>query len=134
MIPEQTVASALNLEKKMYAALSEVAELTGELSGAVNRQDQVSVQLFLTMRQDLIDQLLAHRASLRRLYRELPTQDGTLLRRILVGNPGKAELAPAEQTLLKQVNSNRTLLERICRVDQAVSQRFGGPNSFYAAK
>ena len=42
MLSEQTVMSALVTERKMYTALTELLETTGELSEALSRQDQVS--------------------------------------------------------------------------------------------
>lgn len=132
MIPEQAVAQSVTIQKKMYAALTEVAELTTELSEAVNRQDQVSVQIFLSMRQDLIDQLLNCRAQLRWLCAELPTREGAMLRRLNAGSLGESELSPSGLDLLRQVKNNRALLERICQADERVSRSFGGPNSFYA--
>lgn len=46
---EQVAAAALATERKRYEALSEVMELTEELSEAIQRQDQVSIRMFLGM-------------------------------------------------------------------------------------
>ena len=40
--------------------------------------------------------------------------------------------SPAGEALLRQIQRNRALLERVQRVDQSVSRRLGGKNSFYA--
>ena len=132
MLSEQTLASALAIQRKVYASLSETAELTDELSQAVNRQDSVSVRMFLSMRQEEIDRLLGYKATLRRQCAQLPPGDRDLLHRLLAGEAGTAPSSPSGQALERQSKSNRALLERICRADQAVSRRFGGPNSFYA--
>ena len=57
MLTEQQLTSVLATERRIYAALSEVLELTGELSASIQRGDSVSVQLFLQLRQEPINQL-----------------------------------------------------------------------------
>lgn len=133
MLTEQSLSFACAIERQMYTCLSEIAELTDQLSDAVNRQDQVSVRMFLSMRQEEIDRMMGHRAALRRHCAELPAQDGARLRRLLAGTVGD-EPPPEAQALLKQVSSNRKLLERICQADRSVSRRFGGSSSFYSDK
>lgn len=134
MLSEEILSAALAHQKGMYACLTELDELTSELADAVARQDSVSVQLYLTMRQQEIDRLLAHRAALRRQCIQLPTTDGALLRHLLAGRPvGDAPLSDLARQLLQQADNTRALLQRVCRADQAVNLRFGGPRSFYAS-
>lgn len=132
MLSDQTLAEALAIQRKVYGSLTEVAELTDELSQAVNRRDQVSVRMFLSMRQEEIDRLLGHKAALRRQCAQLPPGDRALLLQILRGAESSGLTSANAQALERQSKSNRSLLERVCRADQAVSRRFGGPNSFYA--
>ena len=44
----------LMLEKKIYNSLNEVQDLTRQLAEALDRQDQVSVRMLLTLRQEPI--------------------------------------------------------------------------------
>lgn len=132
MLRDQTLAEALAIQRKMYASLTEVAELTDELSQAVDRRDQVSVRMFLAMRQEEIDRLLGHRAALRRQCAQLPPGDRTLLLQMLQGKESSGLISPDVQALERQAKNTRSLLERVCRADQAVSRRFGGPKSFYS--
>lgn len=133
MLSEQTLSYACAVERQMHTSLIELDDLTSQLADAVSRQDQVSVRLFLSMRQEEIDRMLGYKAALRRHCAELPAQDGARLRLLLTGKPGD-EPPDKVQALLKQVNTNRNLLEKICRADQSVSRRFGGSASFYAGK
>lgn len=132
MLSDQTLATATAIQRKMYTSLTEVADLTDQLSQAVDRRDQVSVRMFLSMRQEEIDQLTNYKAMLHRQCAELPPEDGTLLDQILTGKTSQSPTSPAGQALLQQVEKNQTLLERVCRADQAVSRRLGGPTSYYA--
>lgn len=132
MLSNQTLATATAIQRKMYTSLTEVADLTDQLSQAVDRRDQVSVQMFLSMRQEEINQLSSCEAVLQRQCAELPSEDGALLRQLLTGKVSQPPTSPDGQALLQQVERNRALLERVRWADQAVSRRLGGPASYYA--
>lgn len=132
MLSDQTLSTASAIQRKMYTSLTEVADLTDQLSQAVDRRDQVSVQMFLSMRQEEINQLSSYKAILQRQCAELPSEDGTLLHQLLTGKASQPPTSPAGQALVQQVAKNRALLDRVCRADQAVSRRLGGPTSYYA--
>lgn len=132
MLSHEIFSAALAVEKAMYRALSEVEELTDELAQAVDRQDQVSVRMFLALRQEPIDCLTGYKAQLRRQCAGLPAEDGALLRRLL--EEKEPPQCTGAEELLRQVNRNRVLLERIVRADQRISSRLGGTSSFYERK
>ena len=52
MLDDRHFSAASAVQRKMYVLLTEVSELTDQLSQAVDRQDQVSVRMFLSMRQE----------------------------------------------------------------------------------
>lgn len=131
MLNQQEWTAALAVERKMYGALSEVLDLTRELSDAVGRQDQVSVRLFLQMRQEQINLLRECREALKKQCQRLPPQEGESLRLVLAG---EAPDAPEGNALLLQVRRNRALLERVIELDQRVNQRLGGKKSFYTVR
>lgn len=130
MLSQQVLAAASAAEKQMYLALTEVEDLTQELAQAIDRQDQVSVRMFLSLRQEQIDKLTELQALLRRQCRQLPEDDAALLRGILSGTPPSP--CPQAEDLLQQVKRNRILLERVCRADQQSSRRLCGNSSFYS--
>lgn len=132
MLSDQTLSTATAIQRKMYTSLTEVADLTDQLSQAVDRQDQVSVRMFLSMRQDEINQLTNCKAILQRQCAELPAEEGAQLRQILAGTADWAPATQAGQILQHQVERNRALLKRVQQADQAVSRRLGGPTSYYA--
>ena len=124
---EQALKVAMSAEQKMYTALSEVMELTGELADAFQRQDQVSVQMFLGMRQEPIDRLESCKAMLERQCLQLPPEQRQILRGILKGQTPPPQ-APA---LGELVQKNTRLLDRILEVDRRLNLRIGGEHSFY---
>ena len=124
---EQVLKVAMSAEQKMYTALSEVMELTGELADAFQRQDQVSVQMFLGMRQEPIDRLESCKAMLERQCLQLPPEQRQILRGILQGQTRP----PQAQALGESVQKNKRLLDRILEVDRQLNLRIGGEHSFY---
>lgn len=125
---EQTITEAHGACRRIYTALTELLELTNELSEAIQRQDQVSVQLFLSMRQEPLEQLRVYDARLRRLCSLLPQAEGAQLRQVLNGQSGGTA---ATQGLEQTVRQNRQLLEQITRIDERINRRMGGKKSFY---
>ena len=124
---EQVLKVAMSAEQKMYTALSEVMELTGELADAFQRQDQVSVQMFLGMRQEPIDRLESCKAMLERQCLQLHPEQRQILRGILQGQTPP----PQAQALGELVQKNKRLLDRILEVDRRLNLRIGGEHSFY---
>lgn len=124
MADEQAIMAAVSTERKRYNALTEVMELTQELSQAIQRQDQVSVQMFLSMRQEPINQLWELQALQRK---QCIAQPG--LEALLSGT--QAGQTPIAQSLVKLAEQNRSLLERIRQADRQISIRLGGKKSFY---
>lgn len=124
------IAAALATERKCYAALTEVMELTQDLSDAVQRQDQVTVQMFLSMRQEPINRLKEYRSLQRKRCASLPEEESAALWKVLTGKgaDGTGQL----QDLEKVVGQNQSLLERIQQADRQVSVRLGGKKSFYS--
>lgn len=125
---EQTITEAHGACRSMYTALTELLELTNELSEAIQRQDQVSVQLFLSMRQEPLDRLRVCDTRLRRLCSLLPAAEGAELRQVL---NGQGSGTAATQGLERTVRQNRQLLEQITRIDERLNRRMGGKKSFY---
>ena len=129
MLSQQVLSTAMAVEKQMYLALTEVEELTGELSRALERRDQVAVQMYLSLRQEEINRLTEHKALLRNQCAQLPQPEAQQLRALL----SRQDAGPCEgaEELKRQVERNGILLDRLMRADQRISRQLGGSQSFY---
>lgn len=130
---ENIISAALATERKRYTTLTEVMELTKELGDAFQRQDQVSVRLFLSMRQEPINQLREYRAIQRKRCAALPDEEGEVLWKVLTGQ-GSGDGSEQLQVLEKLIGQNRNLLERVQEADRQVSMKLGGKKSYYARR
>lgn len=131
MLNDQQLDAATAIQRKMYTSLTEVAQLTDDLSQALDRQDQVSVRMFLSMRHEEIERLSSYQAMLNRQCDQLPADDGALFSQLISGRFQGSLPTASGASLLSLAKKNRSLLERVRQVDQAVSCRLGGPNSYY---
>lgn len=116
------------LKRKQILQLHEVDSLTQQLAQAVDRRDQVSIKLLLSMRQEPISQLQELNDSLHARLESFPEEEAIRMAALLDGAPAETK---QEEALVQQVAQYRRLLERITAVDRRISERMGGKKSFY---
>ena len=103
--------------KKRYSLLIQIDDLTQQMSDALNRDDEVSFQMLLSMRQEPILYLKESDKILLNLKSEL-SQNIVKRWQELENN---AEPIDQEETLFKQqINQNRRLLERLVPFDNRI--------------
>ena len=113
---EDWVKSLVQL-KKRYSLLIQIDDLTQQMSDALNRDDEVSFQMLLSMRQEPILYLKESDKILLNLKSEL-SQNIVKRWQELENN---AEPIGQEETLFKQqINQNRRLLERLVPFDNRI--------------
>ena len=100
-------------ERLLYVKLSEFEDLTRQLGEALDRRDEISVQMLLNMRGEPANQLQEADGQLRRRLLELPEEDAIRARELLEGGE---QQGPAEAAR---------------EMDKHISVRMGGNKSFY---
>lgn len=126
---EQAILSALAQQKKRFAKLTDAATLTEQLADAADRNDEVSVQVVLSMRQEPLMHLAEIDKSIRSGLLTLPEEEAIRMHALL---GGCAAESPAEQKLTDQIAMNARLLARIRTLDERISRKMGGSESYYA--
>lgn len=124
----QDLQELLELEKKFYAKLNETMNLSHDLADAIDRQDQVSVSMLLSMRQHPILELqeINSYISLKRI--DLTAEDAQRFDELI----GGANAASAsEQPVASQIATNRRLLERLTELDCRINKKICGEQSVY---
>lgn len=119
------------LERKKYNLLSEVMDLSRQLGEAMDRGDDVSVRLLVSMRQEPLLQLEEVKRAIGFKRESLSPEDWE---RVTALN-AQAEPEGAEETAYwNQAGSARRLLERVVELDQRLNRRMAGDHSFYTQK
>lgn len=122
------LASLCQWKKQQMVKLLEVSDLTEQMAQAVERQDQASINMLLSMREEPIRQLQEIEASIQEYLPTLPAEEAIRCAGLL---KGEAAQTPEEEPLALQVAQDRRLLEQIQKLDEKVSVTLGGKQSFY---
>ena len=108
--------------------LMEVSDLTKQLTEAVDRNDEVSVNMLLSMREGPIQKLFELEQRLKEYCLQLPEASAIRSRELLEGAEPKG---PGEEPLCEKNASYRRLLASVLEDDKQLSLRLGGSKSFY---
>ena len=114
--------------RRIYVKLTEFEDLTRQLAEAVDRRDDVSVQMLLNMRGEPAQQLWESGQQMQQYILALPEDDAIRAKALAEGAP---QQAPEEAMLCAQVAQNQRLIARCQELDKHISQRMCGERSFY---
>lgn len=115
-------------EKRRYALLSELFDLTKQLAEAVDRSDEVTIQMLLSMREGPLAQMRQVEENLTRQRSSLSEEDGRRLKELLSGAPAQRQ---EENALSGQVGTNRRLLGQLVELDKRVNKKVTREKSVY---
>ena len=114
--------------KRIYTALNEALDLTRQLADAVDRDDQISAQMLISMRQEPTDKLAMAQQALEQQRRSLPAGDAARLSALLKGAAAETE---AEAPLAAQVGVNQRVLKQLVELDRVVNRKLAREKSIY---
>lgn len=114
--------------KRAYTALNEALDLTRQIAEAADRNDEVSAQMLVSMRQDPTDKLAMAQQALAQQRQALPENDGARLAALL---KGAAAETPEETPLVSQIALNQRVLKQLVELDRAVSRKLAREKSIY---
>ena len=115
-------------EKRRYALLSELFDLTRQLAEAVDRSDEVTIQMLLSMREEPLAQMRQVEENLIRQRAALAEEDGRRLEELHSGAPARRQ---EENALSEQVGANRRLLGQLVELDKRINKKVTREKSVY---
>ena len=115
--------------KRIYRNLDATMDLSRQMAEAVDRDDQVTVQMLLAMREEPIRELTNAREVLKQQIAASAPEDAKRLRAILNGEA--TEAAEEEHVLVNQVAANQRLLEQVQQLDKILNQKISREKSIY---
>lgn len=129
---EKTVMDALVQMKRTGNLLNELEDLTKQMGQSIDRNDQVSLQMLIAMREEPLGKLQAADQALRDQLEMLTDRlEAAQLASMLNGGPPADPGARTQQQLCDQVASNNRRLKQIIELDQQLNHRLGRENSAY---
>ncbi len=128
---EKALMDALVQMKRTGNLLNELEDLTRQLGEAIDRNDQVSMEMLIAMREEPIGKLQAADRALREQLEALADrEEAGDLAVILNGGPSP-EPGRTQQMLCDQVAANNRRLKQIMELDRMLNQRLGRERSAY---
>ena len=115
-------------EKRRYALLSELFDLTKQLAEAVDRDDEIATRMLLSMREEPLEKMRQVEENLTRQRAALAEEDGRRLEELLSGAPARRQ---EENALSEQVGANRRLLGQLVELDKRVNKKVTREKSVY---
>ena len=127
---EKTVMDALVQMKRTGNLLNEMEDLTRQMGEAIDRNDQVSLQMLIAMREEPLGKLQAADQAIRDQLEMLTDKlEAAQLASMLNGGLPADSNVRVQQQLCEQVASNTRRLKQIMELDQQLNQRLGRENS-----
>lgn len=120
---------ALVQMKRSANLLNEVQDLSQQMAQAIDRNDQVSVEMLVAMRQEPINKLEETDQALREQIYSLPDAADTARLAALLN--GTIEPEQEERMLAEQMAANRRRLNQIIELDKRLNLRMAREKSVY---
>ena len=119
---------ALMQTKRIYTLLSEVQDLSRQLAEALDRDDQVSIRMLISMRGEPMQKLQQARRALEEQRDALSPGERKRLVALLNGEAAERE---EEAALAAQVQTNGRLLKQVIEMDKILNRRLTREKSIY---
>ena len=127
---EKTVMDALVQMKRTGNLLNELEDLTRQMGEAIDRNDQVSLQMLIAMREEPLGKLQEADQAIRDQLELLADKlEAAQLASMLNGGLPADSDKRTQQQLCEQVASNTRRLKRIIELDRQLNQRLGREDS-----
>ena len=117
------------LERQKYNHLSELMDLTRQLGESIDRGDEVSVRILVSMRNDPLVGLEELKKATQLRTEALSREERERVEEL---NSGASPEDENEILYVNQAGSARRLWERVVELDQRLNRRMAGDDSFYA--
>lgn len=114
--------------KRIYMLLIEVQDISKQLADALDRNDQVTTRMLISMRSEPIRKLTQAKEALGELQRSNNSPDAIRLRELL---DGAEPVAAEERALATQLQANQRLLEQVLTLDKNLNLKIAREKSIY---
>ena len=114
--------------KRIYSLLNEVMDISRQMAEAVARDEQVAIQMLVSMREEPVHKLRQARRALKEQRDALEPESALRLSQLLNGEGAETE---AEAPLAAQIGANRRLLEQLLELDRVLNRKVTREESIY---
>ena len=119
--------------QKKYTCVSEIYRLTKEVGASLSRDDRVSVQMILAMRQEEMNEADECDKSIELLIESIPIEEQYNIRELLEHKDISETDSVEYKKVIEMKRNIKAILERCIHLDKVMSTRIAGKDSFYSS-
>ncbi|NBI63826.1 hypothetical protein D3Z38_12340 [Clostridiales bacterium] len=127
---KEWMLTILKLAHSRASRLDEVLRLTREIGDSLSRNDQVSVEMLLKMRGEELEAIAMNTQEAQAFKMQLRRETQQEINKLLEGKVTDAQDDMASK-IVETINRCQRLLEEIRIIDERMSKRIAGEDSFY---
>lgn len=117
--------------QKKYLCMSEIERITREIGEFLSRNDQLSVQMLLGMRQDEMDKADMFDNNIRCLMSVLTSEEAIQVEKWVKGKEDLKISDKVAENIIEKGKNIQQILKRTIETDKYINTRIAGIHSFY---
>lgn len=122
----------LKIAQSKYRCASEVSRITQEIAEALSRDDRVSTQMLLGMRQEEMDKWEKSLKDMEVLERAYPPELQNRLQNLLKTRTAKEPCTPEEIRIAELLTNTHTVIGKAIEIDKHLNTKIAGKDSYYS--
>ena len=117
---------ALVLMKRPGNLLNEMEDLTKQIAESIDRNDRVSMEMLVAMREEPLGKLHEADRILREQLADMPDREGAAQLAAMLNGAAPSQEGDLPKMLCEQVNQNKRRLEQVVAMNQRINQKVAG--------
>lgn len=118
-------------QQKRLNCIGEILNITKDMEEAMSRNDRVSAQMLIGMRQEEMDRADRSSKNIDCLINSVTLPEQICLKEWLHGRETKEADSPMSKKIVELAQITQRTLERTIAIDKHMSKRLAGKDSFY---
>ncbi|MCI8828798.1 MAG: DNA replication initiation control protein YabA [Ruminiclostridium sp.] len=123
---EKSIMDALVLMKRTGNLLNEMEDLTKQIAESIDRNDRVSMEMLVAMREEPLGKLHEADRILREQLADMPDREGAAQLAAMLNGAAPSQEGDLPKMLCEQVNQNKRRLEQVVAMNQRINQKVAG--------
>ena len=117
---------ALVLMKRTGNLLNEMEDLTKQIAESIDRNDRVSMEMLVAMREEPLGKLHEADRILREQLADMPDREGAAQLAAMLNGAAPSQEGDLPKMLCEPVNQNKRRLEQVVAMNQRINQKVAG--------
>lgn len=121
----------MKIAQKKYRCATEVQRLTEEIADSLNRDDRVSTQLLLGMRQEEMEHWGEYNHMIEVLGHAYPKEIQRRMNSLLDTKKADEDASPEEKKVAEILANAKSVIDKTIQIDRVINIKIAGSKSYY---